>query len=519
MGLAMPVRQPIRHNPGMVRTSKGFSLPAPVGGLNAVDEFADMDPRDALVLDNFFPDAYNVYLRRGYASHVTGLPAAIESLMTWSGPSSSKMFAASDGDIYDVTSAGAVGAAVVTTLTSNRWQWTNFSTSGGNFLVLANGADSVRNYDGTTWTTPSITGVTSSTLIQVQAHKGRLWFAQKDTRDAWYLPASSISGAATKFPLGEFFTLGGKLQAMGTLSQDSGTGPDDYLCFISSKGEVLIYQGTDPASSSTWALVGRFRIGYPVGDRCTVAVGGDLIVTTSDGAISMAKMLRLDRAEAQKAAITYKIQTLFNRAVQDYGSNFGWQAILYPKGNWAVFNVPITSTQYEQYVMNIITGSWCHFTNLNAECWGLLDEAIYFGGADGVVYKADTGFTDNLGPITGNIKSAWNYLTTRGVNKRVTMIRPILQSNGSPSVLLALSADFGNAQPTGTITIGQVPAYLWDSAQWDTGQWAGASNITTRWFTTSAIGYCVSIVIKAVAQGQDLAVNSFDLQAEVGGPI
>jgi hypothetical protein len=412
--------------------SRGMSIPAPVGGLNAIDEFEDMDPRDALILDNFFPDVYNVNLRKGYASHVTGLPATIESLMTYSSPTTSKLFAASSAGIYDVTSAGAVGAAVQSGLTSARWQWCNFATSGGNFLVLANGADSVRNYDGTTWTTPAIGSVTSSTLIAVTPHKSRLWFVQKNTSDAWYLPASSIAGTAVKFPVGPFFRLGGKLQAIGALSHDGGNGPDDYLCFLSSRGEVLVYQGTDPASSTTWALKGQYRAGYPIGDRPLMQLGGDLVVITSDGAVSISKMLLLDRAEAAKAAVSYKVQTLFNRAVQDYGSNFGWQCLLYPKGNWALFNVPITTTRYEQYVMNIITGAWCHFTGMNSVCWGLLSENIYFGGSNGVVYHADSGRTDNMGPIYGELKGAWNYLKSRGVNKIVTMVRPVLQSNGSP---------------------------------------------------------------------------------------
>jgi hypothetical protein len=76
--------------------------------------------------------------------------------MEWAGPSSRKMFAAKSTDIYDVTTPGAVGAAVVSSLSSAYWQTVNFTTAGGSFLVLCNGADSVRNYDGTTWTTPSI---------------------------------------------------------------------------------------------------------------------------------------------------------------------------------------------------------------------------------------------------------------------------------------------------------------------------------------------------------------------------
>ena len=51
--------------------------------------------------------------------------------------------------IYDVSSSGAVGAAAVSGLTNARHQHTMFATSGGQFLVICNGADGVRTYDGT----------------------------------------------------------------------------------------------------------------------------------------------------------------------------------------------------------------------------------------------------------------------------------------------------------------------------------------------------------------------------------
>lgn len=512
---------PARRNKARVRTARGFSLPVPVGGLNAVDELADMDPRDAIELENFFPDAYNVMLRRGYAVHVTGLGDPIETLMTWEGPTSSKMFGAAGGDIYDVTTAGPVGAAVVTGNSSNRWQWTNFATSGGNFTLLVNGTDPYRAYNGSAWSTPSVTVATSSTFIQVQPHKGRLWFIQKDTRTAWYLPASSIAGAATAFPLGAFLQLGGKLVAMGTISNDSGIGPDDLMCFIASTGEILVYQGTDPASSATWALVGRFRTGEPVSDRPCVAFGGDLIVITSEGAISVSQLMRKGRERDDQTAVTYKIQTLFNKAVQLYSQNFGWQAIMYPVGNWTLFNVPLSTTVYQQYVINSITGAWCKFTNMNGICWTIRDDRIYFGGPDGTVYLADQGTLDNNGPITANMRTAWNYLRTRGSNKIITMIRPVMQSNGSPSILLSVSTDFGYMPPSGAITLGVSTDSLWDSARWGPGygKWAGVNNITTAWFTSGAIGYCFSVGIKVTSAGQSLTVNSFDIQAELGGPI
>ena len=509
-----------RYDRQQSMTLKGASIPPPVGGLNARDELADMDPRDALLLDNIFPQPSYAALRQGYVSHATGMTGTIKTLMQWGGAGSNKLKAAVGGEIYDVTNSGAVGAAEVTGLSVDIWQWCNFATSGGTFLVACNGTDAVRNYDGTSWTTPSITGVSSSaSLIQVVPFKNRLWFIEKDTQNAWYLPTSSIAGAAVKFPLGGQFKLGGKLQAMGTLSKDAGDGVDDYLVFLSSKGEMSIWQGTDPASATTFAIIGNYRIGTPVGPRCIVDVAGDLGVITSDGVVSVNVMMRNDRASSAKAAITTKIQNLFNFYVSSYSSLEGWMPLVYPRGNWAVFNIPLSSKEFIQLVMNSITGAWCRFTNMNAFCWGLLGDDIYFGGTDGVVYMADSGYADDSSVITANLKTAWNYFNQRGHQKLFTLIRPVISTNGIPSILMNLNVDFQDVAPTGTISAAAPANSLWGVALWGVGQWAGTASIVTNWNSPLALGYCAAVRMTITSNNSSFILNSFDVQMQSGGAL
>ncbi|NDE81357.1 MAG: hypothetical protein EB037_10650, partial [Actinobacteria bacterium] len=105
--MASPVRRRL-----IQRTSNNVaSLPAPVGGWNARDALANMAPTDAVTLENLFPGVSSVALRGGYVEHATGMSGQVETLMTYNGGSSDKMFAIVGGKIYDVTSSGAVGAA------------------------------------------------------------------------------------------------------------------------------------------------------------------------------------------------------------------------------------------------------------------------------------------------------------------------------------------------------------------------------------------------------------------------
>ena len=223
-------------------TADVTALPAPIGGWNERDPITQLDAKDALVLENFVPDLTDVQLRPGFAQHATGLGGNVETLMVYAG-TSEKLFAASGSVISDVTAAGAAVSSL-TGRTNARFDHCMFTTSAGTYLYIVNGADAPQHYNGTAWAAPAITGATPSTLITVTPHQSRLWFAQKDTLDAWYLPTVSVAGAAVKFPLGAVFSLGGSLLAIATWTRDGGQGMDDVLAFITDKGQVAIYSGT-----------------------------------------------------------------------------------------------------------------------------------------------------------------------------------------------------------------------------------------------------------------------------------
>lgn len=147
--------------------SQTLTLPAPTGGLNARDALAAMPAGDAVTLDNFFPGTTSVDLRNGYEAWSTGYPAAVESLMTYNGPTnaSSKMFAVSGTSVYDATLKGAVGAPVVTGLSNARWQHANMGTPGGQFLIAVNGTDYPGVYNGTAWQVMAAVGAQTISSI------------------------------------------------------------------------------------------------------------------------------------------------------------------------------------------------------------------------------------------------------------------------------------------------------------------------------------------------------------------
>lgn len=493
------------------------SVPAPIGGWNARDSLANMDERDAVFMTNFFPATTSVNLRNGYTNHVTGIGTQVESLMVYNGATASSMFAATaDGKMYNVTTAGAVGAASLTGLSNGRWQYINMASTTTSYMISVNGQDKAVFYNGTSFArdgdgaTYDITGVDSADCININLHKNRVWLIEEDTLDAWYLGTNAISGAATKFSLRGVAMMGGALVAMATWTIDAGYGVNDMAVFITTEGEVIVYNGTDPSSANTWALVGVWRLGTPIGTRCWLKYAGDLLLITQDGVLPMSAALQSSRVNP-KVSLTDKIQYAMSQAVSVYGGNFGWELAYFPQQNQLYLNVPvITNDQQEQYVMNTITKAWCNFTGWEANCFAILNDDMYFG-SNGVVCKAWDSLADNGVDITGTGLQAFNYLGNRSQQKQFTMIRPTFFLNGSVDAFGGVNVDFDTQDVSTTLQTLTPNASLWDVALWDSGTWSTDTITMSVWQGANGIGYCCAPRIKATVNGETLQWASTDI--------
>lgn len=511
---SQPVRPPASMGTGII--------PASVRGLNLRSGITALKPDEALIMDNWRPGTNYQEVRGGYTSHATGIGASVGSLMEWAGASSRKFFAAKGSAIYDISSTGAVGAAAVSSLNSAYWQTVIFTTSGGTFLVLANGADSVHNYDGTSWTTPSITGVTSSNLINVASHKSRLWFVEKSSTKAWYLGTSSISGAATGFELGDKFRRGGKLQLIGSLSQDSGDGLDDVLCFISSRGEIVVYQGNNPDDANDWSIVGVYDAAPPIGDRALLRVGGDIGLLTERGILSVRTIMGQGQAGAERTALTSSIDQGIIDAFKSYGALTGWEMIYHPRTRQALANVPTSSSTAFQYALNTLTGAWSTYgmvtSPLNATCWGIFNEELYFGTSGGTVYHAENGNADNGSAITCTWKPSFQPRARGGAVHRITMVRPLFLAGGRVTPAIRVNVDYRNDValssdefPSDSGSAGGV----WDTGLWDQAIWGDTDQPYADWVTADGIGTASTLYTVIRPNGIAVKLASVDLKFEI----
>jgi len=519
---------------------KTASVPAPVGGLNARDSVAAMPPTDAIVLKNWFPFPYALTMRQGWKERVVGMTSGTNPTIAEFSPISGTptVIAFTGGKVYVITSTGPAPTASITGMLSDYWQTTMFCNVGGNYLYCVNGVDSPRIYNGVAFTTVledltpppagfDISGIDPKTFVDVAVHQRRLWFVQKNSTQAWFLPVDQLGGVAQPFEVGQLFKFGGYLMAIYTWAGDSGDGMNDKLVFISSSGEVAVYSGTDPEDAASWGLEGVIRLGAPVGRRCGVSYGGDLILLTANGAEPLSRAFQSTKVNTADN-LTDKIQHTISSLISEHYDKVGWEMLLFPNENqiWIVVPIPADQGGVTVYAMNTITGAWCQFTNMDIQSSCLIGLSPYFITKDGRMCQAWTGYFDNVpwnetigDRIELEVVTAYNYFQSMGITKRWTMVRPIFQAGAVPASAIKLEVDFEVVEPLAPSVIPQPSEdYIWDQAIWDAAKWDVRYGRYRRWQSVEGMGYAAAMHM-VVAQDVETLWAATDFVYELGGTV
>jgi hypothetical protein len=512
-----------------------FPVPAPVGGWNTLSPLANMEPQYAVNLDNFVPRPGWVELRGGFqVTNAAVASAPIETLMTYRPTNGTeRLFAGSGSVIYEVSTPGAATIAKSALLGPARWQYVNMTVPGGSsYISVVNGTNPPLLFDGTVWTNPVITGVTTTpnNFILPILHMNRLWYVEKDSTRVWYLPTQAIAGAANVVDVGALLTKGGYVQSMGTWTVDGGNGPNALLVILSSKGQAVIYQGTDPANAAAFNLVGVYSLPSPIGRRCIRQIGSDLAIITIEGLIPISKALPFNPSSQRSTAFTNIIQTAVLNASQLYRQNFGWECALFPAQTLMILNIPTVENATEiQYVTNTITGAWCSFSGWNACTFETFNEKLYFGDPNGNVCQAYYGRLDGTANIVADCECAFNFFKEPGRLKNMTLVRPYLVVDGTVLPTISVEVDFSNNnQDAQAITIIS-PASQWDVSLWDQGLWGGVALPQANWQSVNTLGTALAIRMKINYGGALLGTSNADLPIlqivafetvlQMGGPV
>lgn len=505
-------------------------VPAPTEGWDAISPLASMDPKRAPILNNWVPRPGWVELRKGFSQWASLGSSPVETLMRYNALGVEKLFAAMTTSIYDVSVLNTP-SSVVTGLSSARWQYVSFTPANAPTVIqCVNGIDNLRQYNGTAWSTPTITGLPgslgTSAIRNITATKRRLWYVMGDgsghgSTIAAFMPTDAISGAAAgSLDIGALLTKGGYLVAIGDWALDGGAGPQDYTVFFSNRGQAVIYMGNDPLNAQNWSLVGTFDLAPPLSLRCMTRIGSDLGLITQQGVIPISQALPFDPSADRSVAITARIQNAMALAASSYKNNFGWQLITFPAQQLGILNVPVVeNSQQVQFVMNVLTGAWCQFTGWNANCFEIYQDNLYFGGNTGQVNKAWDTNLDGTATINADMQCAFNYFDDPGRLKRMTMVQPLMVTNGEFIPKISVDVDFNVSTAVAPIFI-FTSGSLWDVAKWDVDLWSTGPSTHNPWLSADAVGKALAIHMTANIQPTGdvtLQVNAFNAIMELGG--
>lgn len=513
------------------RRARPLSFPAPTGGWIANRSLAiGRDPRlppGAAVLDNWFPTSTGILLRRGSERKFQiSASGPVLSLFKYSNAGAERVFATVAGDttIYEVTGSGPSAVGVSTG--SGDWIAQQFTTTGGTFLVIVGGGDAMV-FNGTAFSPASITfpggsTLTTADLSYVWVYAGRLWFIQRNSMSVWYLPVGNIAGELTELPLGNSFTLGGQLvwgQSWSLTSGGAG-GLSDQCVFASSEGEVVAFQGANPDSALSWSKVGLYRTGKPLGPRAVVRAGGDLLIATSVGLVSLTQASSRDYAALGSSAASYPIEEAWTRSVERGGLG-QWSCIIWPEAKMTVVapardqdNDPIL------FVANSNTGAWCRFTAWDVRCMVIHNGILHFGDGSGYLWAANVTGQDDQTPYTGVCIPLFDDMGSPAARKILRNGRVVKRSRYPDREKLTGTFDFDIVPPPPPNPISGLASSLWGTGVWGESIWGYEESeiVTTAWKSLGGSGQDVSICLQ-VSSGSIYPIDTEIIRVDVTAEI
>ena len=419
--------------------------------------------------------------------------------------------------ILDVV-IGAVpgeGALLLTGITGT-FQNNEAITGGGGAATSASVASSV--VPGVTF--PGV--LTSADMAFVWSYKNALYFAQKDSLSAWYLPVDQIGGTATELPLGAEFGQGGSLlvgQAWSLNASGQG-GLSEQNVFVSSEGEAVVFQGPHPSVTNGWSKVGTYRIGTPMGRRAFIRSGGDLVFATTIGFVSLSTAVQVDLAALAPKAVSFAIEDAWNEAVSQRGRT-DWVCCLWPESQMVAIATPTGEMSPLFLVSNARTGAWSPFTNWNALCMEVFEGSMYFGTPNGFVMQAMVGGTDMDTPFTGTYMPLFSDAGKPTGMKIARIARSELISATEINERLSCRFDFDDTIPAPP-DVAPVPVgNEWDNATWNESVWSAerAKIVSKRRHSVAGNGYRLAPVLQVTSGAVvplDVQIVSLDVTYQTG---
>lgn len=365
-------------------------------------------------------------------------------------------------------------------------------------------------------------------FVQAVVWKSRLFFVEKDSSRGWYMPVNSLFGTASSFDFGIRMRAGGALVGLYNWSYDAGNGIDALLVGLSSSGDVVIYQGTDPSTVSTFGLKGTWSVGaVPYGRQIATDFGGDLLIMSLLGLVALSRLVvgqpvvQGDRS----VYITDKVANFFQLAASTNRLLQGWQVLQHPSEGSLMLLLPTAEgANCNALVMPVATRGWWPYRDLpiySARSW---QGQLYFGTTDGRLCWY-SGYVDGVTLADPNAYTPIKFSALTGFNnlgnarqKRVQMLRPTVLAQTANTVVRARARyRFDTSEPTAPGAAASAgETNVWDTATWDGDVWGGNYVPVDRFNGGGGVGRDLAIALQGAAVSRTI-IASVDVLYEEGG--
>ena len=319
-------------------TSKALIRPAPIKGMNYRDPLAAMDPLSAEWIQNYICEDQSVKNRPGTKVHNTIVdsgPSALQPFIMALGSFgvgvNEKLFAYvqnsnSTTNVHRVWDVSVLNTATSVYAASDQAAgsavWFEYR-SYGTFLVdqLANSSFPTTN-DGTTWTNGWVEYTAGSKILAAPSayYKSRVYTLYNN--EIYFgnsgIPPQITGVLASKFNIQDLYKFDPATSWMATFSLTDANSNEQYIAFGNKAGEVLVYQGDYPFST-TWRLTGQYVIDAPVGYKQSAVIQfqSDALIITQKALISLKDLV----TKGNQIALEQSLSEPINRYWTELFSN------------------------------------------------------------------------------------------------------------------------------------------------------------------------------------------------------
>jgi hypothetical protein len=538
-----------RRRRGQQQKNGAVHLDPPFGGINASTPMAQIPPQDCIYSYNLFPSRYGMRCRPGYAKWCppvplgNGIKTIIPCNASLRGGSQDRLFAVTNDGVYEITTAQA--APIKRYDFTNKgvdagWcSWHNFTnTAGAQYILICDILNGYFTYDvtantfavGNVNTTPA--SVTAADMAFVAIWKNRVWLIARDSTRAYYMATvGTISGAMTAFDFGAKFKYGGFLKGIYNWTSDGGAGIDDHLVAVSSQGDVVVYTGWDPTTASgegAFQLRGVWYLGNtPRGRRFVLEEGGDLLMLTAEGVLSLSQLTSGLAVEDERVFYkTQKINTLLRASFRQRENEFGYELTTISRYSMVMLSTPkLVGERNIQWMYSYDTKGWFLARDLpiyTIENWGT---RVFFGDTenniweligtrDAVKYDVSTSGT----PVEFSLLTSYQGYNAPANLKRVHILRPYWIGAAIPQFGIEARFDFQIDESGTTPPFIPDAGSLWDLSTWDSATWGGGYSVQQLPYGAVGVGRYVAVVMRGTSSG-DAAFMGVDVILDQGGML